>query len=258
MAFDVYVGTMTRYYRREWENVAQRMAREQGFNYNMIYAGGAPSPPQPAEEIQSIVADWSQMLSAGLQSLVVGKISWDEGEEQPYFTDRPGWPGYRGLLLWAAYAEHADLRPPTALPDSWEDDLAFQKSNGEGFKSRFLQILRAQLWIPADFNAVADGPDLCQNPTCIGSTFELKRQLNELRDETIERLKMAKLEPVASPQPKTKSGGLIRRLFSKMPSQMPVADNQDRLVDAAEFGLTIFQDLASKACEHRLPILLNF
>jgi hypothetical protein len=256
MAFDVYVGTMTRYYRREWENVVQRMAREQGIKYNMIYAGGEPPPPPPAEEIQLAVSAWSHMLSEGLKSLEVGAISWDESDRQPYFSDRPGWPGYTGLLLWAAYAENPDLPLPAALPESWIDDPAYQKSTDEGFTSRYLQILRAQLWIPADFNAVADGPDLCQNKTCIGSTFELKRQLDELRNETDIRLQDEMSKPEQSPQPEVKSGGMLRRFFAK-PSPT-VATDGIRLAAAAASGLTIFQDLASKACEHRLPILLNY
>lgn len=50
MAFDVYVGTMTRFYRREWENVVQRMSREQGFEYTMIHAGGSLASGEPARQ----------------------------------------------------------------------------------------------------------------------------------------------------------------------------------------------------------------
>ena len=55
MAFDVYVGTMTRFYRRDWENVAQRMSREQGIRYNVIYAGGEPAAPPSADEVREAV-----------------------------------------------------------------------------------------------------------------------------------------------------------------------------------------------------------
>ena len=58
MAFDVYVGSFTRFYRREWENVVQKRAKETGQSYRMIYAGGEPPPPQPAHEIQQAVRGW--------------------------------------------------------------------------------------------------------------------------------------------------------------------------------------------------------
>ena len=36
MAVDLYVGTLTRYYTRQWENVVQKMAREQGLKYQLV------------------------------------------------------------------------------------------------------------------------------------------------------------------------------------------------------------------------------
>jgi hypothetical protein len=86
---------MTRFYRRDWDNVAQRMAREQGMQYKMIYAGGDPEPPPAADEIRLGVAGWCEALSRALQPHGFGTVAWDEGDEMPYFTDRPGWEGYR-------------------------------------------------------------------------------------------------------------------------------------------------------------------
>jgi hypothetical protein len=36
MAFDIYAGPFTRFYRRDWENVAQRFARLQGILLSAI------------------------------------------------------------------------------------------------------------------------------------------------------------------------------------------------------------------------------
>jgi len=141
MAFDVYVGTMTRFYRRDWENVAQRMAREKGFKYNMVLSGGEPGPPLNAEVIRQAVDVWSQALTRALLEHGVGPVIWNESEKQPYFTERPAWEGYRALLLWAAYNEHPDLIMPLSVPDSWCDDPAFLRSSTRESKSRYQQIL---------------------------------------------------------------------------------------------------------------------
>jgi len=124
MAFDVYVGTMTRYYRRDWENVAQRLARERGLGYKTIHVGGNPGPPPPSEKIRQLVEAWWEILSRIVQEQGFGPIRWEEDDTQPYFTERPTWDGYTALLIWAAHAEHPDLPLPTHLPQSWVDDAA--------------------------------------------------------------------------------------------------------------------------------------
>jgi len=145
MAFDVYVGTLTRFYRREWENVVQRMSREQGMQYKMIYAGGEPEPPAPADDIRQAVIGWRSALSEGLKPHGFGPVTWDEGDSVPYFTDRPGWEGYGGLLVWAAHDEHPEMPVPMHLPESWVDDPAYQRSADPKSPSRYQSILEPQM-----------------------------------------------------------------------------------------------------------------
>src|ERR1700677_2635401 len=189
MAFDVYVGTLTRFYRRDWENVAQRMAREQGIVYKMIYTGGEPEPPAPAEEIRRAVAGWCQSMTAGLEPHGVGPVAWDEADAQPYFTDRPAWEGYSALMVWASHAEHPDLSLPVDVPKSWADDPAYQRSTVREFKSRYRSILEPELWLPVAFPFVFNGPTLVSENTCIGSVLTLKEQLDFLHSQTSAQLR---------------------------------------------------------------------
>src|SRR4029453_7167218 len=122
-----------------------------GFEYTMIYAGGEPEPPPPADEVRRAVAGWSAALSGGLAppGCWTGRVEWEEGDDPPYFTDRPAWDGYTALLLWAAHAEHPDLPPPPAdVPEAWTDAPAYQRSTVRELKSRFRTILEPQLWLP--------------------------------------------------------------------------------------------------------------
>ena len=231
MAFDVYVGSFTRFYRREWENVAQKMAREQGMKYKMIYAGGQPPTPQPAHEIQEAVRAWRVAMQHGLGTNMPHTIEWDESEHSPYFTDRPGWPGYTGLLLLAAYEDHPDLTPPAQLPEQWISDEAFQRSTAKGFRSKYPQILNPQLWLPLEVDFYFECGTLTEEKQKIGTTHGLKRQLEELHASTEARL--ADVISTASTE-------------------------KDTIDHAGKIGLEIFRDMATLACEHRLPLLLSF
>lgn len=171
MALDAYVGTMTRFYRREWENVVERSAHEQGTRYTVIHAGGKPAPPPAAEEIRQAVATWQNELSRQLEPHGVGRIAWNEGDNVPYFTDRPAWEGYRALLVWAAHAEHSHLPMPAELPQTWLDDPAFVRCTAPGSHSRFRTILEAEVWLPVELPFVFKGPSLSSETSKIGSVI---------------------------------------------------------------------------------------
>ncbi len=256
MAFEVYVGTRTRFYRRDWENVAQRMAREQGIQYTMIYSGGKPEAPPPATDIRQAVTGWCRALSGGLEVHGCGPAQWDEGDQQPYFTDRPAWDGYSALLVWAAHAEHPDLPVPGEVPESWVDDPAYVRSTVREYKSRFRTILEPQLWLPTEFPFVFDAPTIVSDDkTCIGSAFTLKLQLDELHAQTAEKLEQLKSTRQTVPSSPKKAGLFGSLLRGKKREPDPPKAG---LAKTAAFGLQLFRDLATKACEHRLPILLSF
>lgn len=253
MAFDVYVGTMTRFYRQEWENVAQRMSREQGIEYRMIYAGGDPEPPPPAAEIRESLSHWWRDMTNALSAQRCGPFKWNEGDEQPYFTARPSWDGYHALLVWTAHAEHRWLPLPPNIPDPWAQDAAVQRSTKPGSYTRFKTILRPQTWLPVDFPFVFEGPTIASpKPTFIGSVFTLKRELDEVHRKTSHRLNALKINP----EGESKKSGLFARFFGR--ATPPLDPSKPRLADAADLGLQVFRDLAAKACEHRLPLLLSF
>ena len=256
MAFDVYVGTLTRFYRREWENAAQRMAREEGMIYNMIYAGGEPEPPPEAEELREAVQGWCDAMNRGMQPHGIGTIGWDESDERPYFTDRPSWDGYSGLLIWAAHAEHPDLPLPDEVPESWVEDPAFQRSTVREFKSKYRTILEPELWLPTEFPFIFNAPSLVSENACIGSVFTLKQQLDELHSQTATQLQeLIAANNISETEPKKSGilGGLFRRK-----NREPKKQAKPGVAEVVEFGLSVFRELAAKACEHRLPMLLHY
>ena len=222
MALDVYAGTFTRYYTRNWENVAQRQARLDGITYRRI-SPGEETPPPTADQVTPAVAAWCAELTEALGQNISAPITWDEGEGLPYFTDRPGWEGYIALVLWAAYAGAPHLVRPTSLPEQdWNEDPAFLAMLPRESGTPYRQILQAELWLPCEFKFVFRGPALTGDATWIGSTFALREQLELLNQNTLS------------------------------------VDASDAFAQSARFSLAMFQELSQKACEARLPILLDF
>ena len=101
MALDLYVGTLTRYYTGQWENVVQKTAREQGLEYRMVTPtrDSRDTVADPAET-EIAIQHWQQNVSNALkQSDGGGGAAWQEGMSPPYFTDRIGWDPFFALIL---------------------------------------------------------------------------------------------------------------------------------------------------------------
>ena len=53
MALDVYVGSLARYYAGEWENIAEKAARERGAQYQIGRPGGSADRLKDPQRIPS-------------------------------------------------------------------------------------------------------------------------------------------------------------------------------------------------------------
>lgn len=231
MAFDVYVGPLTKYYRQDWENVAQRFARENGKTYRIIHAGGEPAPPLPVEDVRAMIEDWRSFLNEQLRSNLKSLLTWSEADDAPYFTDRPAWEGYTALLLWTAYTEHPELPKPVRLPESWVEDPAFKLSTSAERQTAAIQILKPNLWLPADFDFIFECPDLTGGTSTIGSTAALLTLLQKLRQSSFG------------------NDGV---------SASDTIDEAQDFRSTARFAVDMFLELATKAEQHRLPMILSF
>jgi len=86
MALEVYVGPLTRYLRGDWHDAPVE---------NLV----------DAEAATTVVSGWI----TGLIEALGGSSRWDDTADGPYLVDRPGWDGYGGIVLLAAFAEHPEL-----------------------------------------------------------------------------------------------------------------------------------------------------
>ena len=237
MALDVYVGSLTRYYSGDWQNAAEKIARERGIQDHV-------GKPESGRDKRPAVIAWRRKLGVSLGERIESPFNWDESAEAPYFTARLGWDGFGALVLWAAYAEHATLRCPAELPDEWDDDHALTRSNVEGFKSRYSHLVRKiELWLPQPFDFTFEAEDAGGRRTVIGSAATLRRQLADLNAATwragkdvVAGWQMAR--PVADPAAHLPGGAALE--------------------DRARFASSHLCHLVKQACQHELPMKLDY
>jgi hypothetical protein len=184
MALDVYVGSLTRYYAGGWENLGERAARESGVPTSVRWAN-RPQDAQSQDRIRARVIGWRAALAKALGDRLAGPLDWDETDDAPWYTNRPGWDGFGSLVLWAAYAEHPALRLPETLPEDWDHDVALMRSTAEGFRSRYSHLVRnVEMWLPVAFEITFEGEDVEGRRSVMGSVTTLRRQLADLNAAT--------------------------------------------------------------------------
>lgn len=237
MGLDVYVGSLSRYYARDWETIMQRMGREQGMEVLVI------NPNQSAEEDQASPAEihaaalgWQKGVRGALASHTKEPVDWNEDPAAEYFTDKPGWEGLWALRLWAAHDDCPTLPRPKSLTDTPEESKALQAIWAEKPKSRYPHVVRdVELWLPIAIPFTFKMENLAGAQIEIGSSSEFLKQIEELNARTW-RASTADLE-------EWRQAG-------------PAEDND--FEQMARFGISVFHELARQAVDHRIPMLLDY
>jgi hypothetical protein len=82
MALDVYVGSLTRYYSGDWENAAEKIARERGVQYRVTRTQPT-DVVRDAGRIRPVVLAWRRKLGEALSGKVDAALDWDESADRP-------------------------------------------------------------------------------------------------------------------------------------------------------------------------------
>ena len=235
MGLDIYAGSLTRYYAGDWELVTQQAAREMGLEIQVLRQHDPPDQIRDRDQIRAMVLAWRDNLSASLTEHLAEPLDWDEGEEAPYFTDKPSWDCYSDLLLWAAYDEQQHLRRPVQHVDDWSQDSAYRLGTQLGVRSSYTHLWDVELWLPCKFGFVFQTDDVNGNEVLVGSSRMLIEQLQSLNDRTwrvdSDTLRQWRREG---------------------------ADHGASLEVGARFAFALIFELATEAVEHRLPMRLDW
>lgn len=196
MGMDIYAGTFTRYYARNWKTSVQKFCEENGIKYTLTRTpqNDVPEDQQVRPgEIEKDVLRWQEYLINDLQNVGIESAEiWKDDNLKPYYTEKPDWDAFGALLIYTS----AKLLGED-FPDEFPKNMDF--CSHELFKraleecaedwSMFMGICH---WIPINdafmFNYVlANGKE-----SVIGTTAGLKYELNQINklgwnadDETI-------------------------------------------------------------------------
>ena len=238
MGLDVYVGTLTRYYTRDWETIIQKTGREQGIKVEIV-TPGAPEVPLDdrlsADETRELVENWRSELAEDLKEHLPAGLTWSEDDSEPYFTDKPGWEGYAGLVLWAAYAEAPDLRRPMRAPADWETDPAYLRAS-QNESTRFPNLVRgAEFWLPGEADILFGGYEPVGKEVAFGFVLDLLGELDMLNSMT------------------------WNASAEKLADWRAITDRWNELFETtARVGFSIVWGLALEAQRHGLPMKLDY
>ena len=184
MGLDLYAGTLTRYYARNWKSTVQQWAEANGYTFNRMGSDGPmeqEQKPDPAE-VQAAMEGWQDSLLAALKAGGTQCPPWPENNEAPYYTDKPDWDAYHALLLAAACKTAGQEVPATVdkgLGEGfWERPVV--KEAAESWKGAL--FAGAELWLPFPESFYFRCPNPLGNEVVIGTTAWLEKDLARIND----------------------------------------------------------------------------
>ncbi|MDQ3822374.1 MAG: hypothetical protein M3321_03940 [Actinomycetota bacterium] len=246
MALDIYVGTLSRYYARDWQTPGERAAAELGIAHETVFEHPPEEGVTDPAEIRSAVLAWRQALAEELGVV----LDWSERDDAPWFSERPAWDGWTALLLHAAYEERPELERPAAVADDALDrDPAwlavtgqrrglrrfFGRKDDTPSETRYDVLYYPELWLPGVSSVVYAVLDTAGNEIALGGVEALLAALEDLNERTF-----ALGEP-------------------EIDHHRRNAEDVDALFEAkARWGLGTALWCAARAAEHRLPMKLDY
>jgi len=235
VGLDLYVGSLTRYLAGDWELITQRIAREIGLEMEVVRLHDPEGAIRDQGLIRPVVVAWRDQLSAALGDRLDIPLNWNEGENAPYFTDKPTWDCYSDLILWAAYEEQQGLLRPEGPVEDWSQDIAYQSVTSKEFRSKYSHLYDVQLWLPCPFDCVFETEDVSGDSVLVGSSVVLQDQLRTLNGLTW-RYTAKELDTIATQG----------------------AEHGAPLEVGARFAFSIFTRLTHLSVEHKLPVRMDW
>lgn len=235
MGLDIYVGSLSRYFARDWHTVAAQAAMAEGIEFTTVRPDG--DTPVPVDGLEALIEQWQGALQQGLGFEQV----WPDHLNSPYATDQPHWLGFGGLVLLAAGLEHPELSDPAEDPGNFAHSRAFQavaRTGSENFPSLLGGV---EWWLPLPQSmAVFTGQTPMGNEVAMGTLDLLERELELLKQRV---------------------GVDNSTLGEALLMGGPAADEPhtaDTTRQWGVFGLAVFLELTRQAQRMQLPLLMDY
>ena len=260
MGLDIYTGTLTRYYCRDWKNITQQLSDE--CEQKCVMMDGYGNEIKPVDnkdeiaQIRDVICQWVDSVAVCMdwcQDLPL----WDEKRELDYYTDKPDWEAYGALIMLCA-CNFLDCPLPEYIEIGWNafEEPVVEKAMSQEVPCSLLSNVTMWLPIPKRVSFIATLPD---GEEATFSTVEtLKHELEELNQKlwkadeaTILSWRNAKYyNPVKQKDPGLLFG-FIRRV-NKMPKE------KYRTEELAQCAYSMLYQAVDFAHKHQVPIILDY
>ncbi len=189
--------------------------------------------------VQADVIRWRTDVAAHVRRPFVGRtvrgaFEWDESLGAPYFTDKPGWWGYGGLVTLALRDDGGPSDAGT-LSEQWV--LRYLGHPRAGAK-RYAHLPGAITWLPVDFDRPFRDRWPAKNDAWLGSSVHLAEELDELNRRTY--------------------GADASQLAEWRKGEGPHSLADWSVEQMAQHGLALFIEFANKSVRHHLPMDIDY
>ncbi len=230
MAFDIYVGPLSRYIAGDWKSIAQQIAEQEGLTFVKI----GPKKSLLSRLFEPKREEVYRVLREGIRNrLILAGFSdpiWDDSPDREYVTDRPGWEGLVAFVAQYAYARNPELTPPAkalSMPELSEDPAFMVEVEKEG--SPVVAIMSTRFFLPGTFSYVFSLGDYGVAPLDL-----LDRALAAICDHS----------------------SLDRNMLIQ--TDLDQVDENATFAEAALYGTTIYARLVQQALSLNLPLIHDF
>lgn len=260
MGLDLYVGTLTRYYSRDWKNITQQLAEAKGLKCEMLDGCGNEIKPEQdkkvIEQIRDAVCQWADNLAANIEPPLQSPM-WDEKGEHDYFTDKPDWMAYGALVMLQA-CRFLDSPLPEYVDTGWNafDEPVVKKAMSQELPSSLLSDVSVWLPVPGKIYFAASLPN--GNEVTFSTVEMLRQELDDLNQKMWEADEATILSwrndkyyvPVAQKEPKLILG-FIRRKSKDQKERY-------RTEELAQCAYSILYQAVNFAAQQQVPVLLDY
>ena len=255
MGLDIYTGTVTRYYARNWKTVAQQTAEKLGFGYQVF------RPNENAEEqetdvnaIQETVTDWCKGISEQISAAYeLNCEPWEENNEKDYYTNKPDWLAFECLLLFAACLIYDAPFPETVKKgeDLFQNELVKRAMNDSDLCNWSL-FSDTEWWLPYNDYFVIKGRVPNGTQIIISTTASLLAELQGINSRTWQADKQTILSWL-------ESEGYPSDGYVKDGRYTSTGENTEYNAESlAKFAFAVLFKSVLFSLENRVPIILDY
>lgn len=178
MGLHIYSGSLVRYFTNNWENEIQKLAREQGIEYEVHYSDGEPN--WPTTEAAAEYVAWLRSTLLAAPEVTTESVQWRD-DVDPYYTVKLHEEAREAIMIVSAHLQRPELTMPTQMPTAVEDDIAYAEAGSKGYLLESIAPFEASLIIPGTFPRISfmEDPLGYKRLTC--SSARVRAALNATR-----------------------------------------------------------------------------